>query len=189
VIRRVEVDTWTQDGIKVQNASVNAAHDLEILGGYVRCHAAAAGAHQDGVQVMGGVRLTFRNILFEGADTQGIFINKAGSGATTPTDVLFENCKVGCPNANGGPATPVNVNVCVRSGLRNCQVWRSPRFGAGVNFHNNQTAINEGNIVHPVGTLGCQGEPGLPAAVVATFRVTDRAGSSASIPVTFDLGG
>ena len=53
-IGRVEVETWSSDGIKVQNNSATPAHDLVIGGGYVRCHAIAPGVHQDGLQAMGG---------------------------------------------------------------------------------------------------------------------------------------
>lgn len=160
-IGRVEIDTSTEDGIKVQNADANAAHDLVIEDGYVRCHGKASGAHQDAIQVMGGRNLTFKSILFEGADTQGIFVNKAGSGATTPTDIVFEDCKVGCASPDGGPATPVNINVSVRTVLRRLEVWRSPRFGSGVNVQGAaQGAVQEDVVVHPVGFPGCDGEPG-----------------------------
>jgi Right handed beta helix region len=160
-IKRIEVDTRTEDGIKVQNANAQAAHDLEILDGYVRCHGKASGAHQDGIQVMGGRNLTFKSILFEGADTQGIFVNRAGSGATTPTDIVFEDCKVGCASPDGGPATPVNINVSVRTVLRNCEVWRSPRFGNGINIQSGaQGAVSEGNVERAVNAPGCEGEPG-----------------------------
>jgi hypothetical protein len=160
-IGRVEIDTRTEDGIKVQNADQNAAHDLEILDGYVRCHGKASGAHQDGIQVMGGRNLTFKSILFEGADTQGIFVNRAGSGATTPTDIVFEGCKVGCASPDGGPATPVNINVSVRTVLRGCEVWRSPRFGNGINVQAAaQGAVVEDNIERAVNAPGCEGEPG-----------------------------
>ena len=37
-IGRVEIDTWSGDGINVQN-SAPVAHDLVIDSGYVRCHA------------------------------------------------------------------------------------------------------------------------------------------------------
>lgn len=160
-IGRVEIDTRTEDGIKVQNAGANAAHDLEINDGYVKCHGKSAAAHQDGIQVMGGRNLTFRSILFEGADTQGIFVNRAGSGATTPTDIAFIECKVGCASPSGGPATPVNINVSIRTVLRDCEVWRSPRFGNGINVQNAaQGAVVEGNVEHAVGAPGCEGEPG-----------------------------
>ena len=42
-VGRVEVETWTADGIKVQNRGT-VAHDLVIESGYVKCHAVAGNA-------------------------------------------------------------------------------------------------------------------------------------------------
>ena len=67
-IGRIEVDTWSGDGIKVQN-SAPVAHDLVIESGYVRCHSRTSGYHQDGIQAMGGTRITFRGLaVFCGGD-------------------------------------------------------------------------------------------------------------------------
>jgi len=112
-IGRIEVDTWKQDGIKVQNQP-NPAHDLVVEGGYVKCHAMTAGAHQDAVQAMGGARLTFRNMTFDCLGNSNFFVNRAGSGATKPTDVVCENCTLG-PNSS----TTIRVNEATRSGARN----------------------------------------------------------------------
>ena len=60
-VGRVEIETWTADGIKVQNRGT-VAHDLVIESGYVKCHDVAGEYHQDGIQVMGGYRLTFKNL-------------------------------------------------------------------------------------------------------------------------------
>lgn len=188
-IGRVEIDTWANDGIKVSNGSVNACHDFRIDGGYVRHHEYPAGAHQDGIQVMGGARITVRNVLFEGANTQLVFVNKAGGMVTTPTDVLFVNCKLGCANPLGGPATPANINNSVRSGLRDCEVFRSPRFGRGIVIGSNAVdPVNVGNVERPVGAPGCAGEPGQPGSVVQRFRVRDAAGGEASIDVPLLVG-
>ena len=51
-VGRVEIDTWTADGIKVQNAGT-VAHDFVIESGYVKCHDVAGDYHQDGIQVDG----------------------------------------------------------------------------------------------------------------------------------------
>jgi hypothetical protein len=113
-IGRIEVETWTQDGVKVQNNSSNAAHDLVVEGGYVKCHDLSAGAHQDAVQAMGGARLTFRNITFDCLGNSNFFVNRAGSGSTRPTDVVCENCTLG-PRSS----TTIRVNEATRSGARN----------------------------------------------------------------------
>lgn len=132
-IARIEVDTASADGLKVQN-SAPVAHDLSIGGGYITCTAKAPTLHQDGVQVMGGT-----NILFHGlsigcgrADDSLIdsdfFVNKAGSGATTPTDVVCDGCFFG----PGPAAHEVNIGESVRSGVRNSTVCpdKTPNNGA-----------------------------------------------------------
>ncbi len=113
-IGRIEVETWTQDGVKVQNNSQNAAHDLVVESGYVKCHDMAPAAHQDAVQAMGGARLTFRNIVFDCLGNSNFFVNRAGSGSTQPTDVVCEGCVLG-PRSS----TTIRVNQATRSGARN----------------------------------------------------------------------
>lgn len=114
-IGRVEVDTWSGDGIKVQNAGA-VAHDLVVESGYVRCHATSGGYHQDGVQVMGGHRLRFRNLTVQcgGAGVNAaLFIAKGGSGDSPPTDIVFENGRLG-----PGAAHTVLLADSERSGVR-----------------------------------------------------------------------
>jgi hypothetical protein len=149
-IGRVEVETWTQDGIKVQNQE-NPAHDLVIEGGYVKAWDLSPAAHQDGIQAMGGARITFRNLTIDVKGAQNLFINKAGSGATTPTDIVCENCVLG-PNV----ATPLLVNVSVRSGARNTPVCKSPRYGNDKEFTSSaQSYVDDNNPVWPVGDSRC----------------------------------
>ncbi len=122
-IGRVEVDTWTGDGVKVTNASANAAHDLVVESGYTSCFNRLLGAHQDGVQVMGGARITFRNFVWMCGnmdDVSGsgvanaVFISRAGANLTTPTDIVVEH-SVLMP----GAAHTFTVGVSLRSGARN----------------------------------------------------------------------
>ncbi|MFN8222138.1 MAG: hypothetical protein U0R50_02695 [Gaiellales bacterium] len=112
-IGRIEVDTWTQDGVKIQNQD-SPAHDLVVEGGYVTCHDITPGAHQDAVQAMGGARITFRNITFDCLGNSNFFVNQAGAGTTTPTDIVCDGCNFG-----GKSSTTVRVNNAVRSGIRN----------------------------------------------------------------------
>jgi hypothetical protein len=115
-IGRIEVDTWTEDGLKV-NAPAPAAHDLVIEGGYIRCHARSDGAHQDGIQAMGGSRITFRNLEINcNTDPNAqLFINSANGG--TPTDIVCDGCFLG----SGGGST-LFVNASIRSGARNSTI-------------------------------------------------------------------
>ena len=69
-IGRVEVDTNGADGIKVRNGAT-VAQDLVVEGGYVRCTGHADGVHQDGIQIIGGYRVTFRALVVWCGDPKG----------------------------------------------------------------------------------------------------------------------
>ncbi len=115
-IGRVEVDTWSGDGIKVQN-SAPVAHDLVIDSGYVRCHSKTGSYHQDGIQAMGGERITLRNMHVDcgGAGVNAaLFIAQGGLEASIPTDVVFEH-GVLAPDA----AHTILLANALRSGARN----------------------------------------------------------------------
>jgi Ca2+-binding RTX toxin-like protein len=112
IIRRIEVDTWAGDGLKI-NATPPAAHDLTIWGGYIRCYDHPEGAHQDGVQILGGERITIRNVEINcnsGPNAQ-FFVNAANGGM--PTDVVCERCFLG-----SGAATTLIIGESIRSGAR-----------------------------------------------------------------------
>jgi Ca2+-binding RTX toxin-like protein len=121
-IGRVEVDTWTEDGIKVQNAAP-VARGLLVESGYVECHAIAPGSHQDGVQAMGGAGLTFRNLSIDCLGNSNFFVNRAGAGASTPADVVCEGCVLG-PRS----ASTLFVGTSVRSGARDTLVCEGRYF-------------------------------------------------------------
>jgi hypothetical protein len=112
-IGRIEVETWSNDGLKV-NAPSPAAHDLVIEGGYIRCHAHEPGAHQDGIQAMGGARITFRNLELNCNSNPNaqIFINAANGGS--PTDIVCDGCFLG-----SGGGSSLFINHSLRSGARN----------------------------------------------------------------------
>lgn len=147
-VRRLEVDTWTADGIKVQNRG-NVAHDLVIESGYVKCHAVYAGYHQDGIHVMGGHRLTFRNLRVDCLRNANLFLSRGGSGASTPTDVVCEGCVFG-PNAG----QTVFYAPSLRSGARNSTIctgrFRAIRIEPGA-----QQLVNVGNRVLPRNHPAC----------------------------------
>ena len=150
-IGRVEVDTWSGDGIKVQN-SAPVAHDLVVESGYVRCHSRTAGYHQDGIQAMGGHRLTFRNLsVFCGGVgvNAALFIARGGSGGSTPTDVVFENGRLG-PNA----AHTILLATSLRSGARGTVICpgRAQEFEIQGSA---QSPINSGNTLAPASDSRC----------------------------------
>ena len=112
-IGRIEVETWTADGVKIQNNQSSPAHDLTIGGGYVRCHAIDGDVHQDAVQAMAGERITFTGVFFDCLGNSNFFVNRA-AGSSIPTDIVCDGCTFG-----GKSSTTVRVNVSVRSGVRN----------------------------------------------------------------------
>ena len=149
-IARIEVDTWTEDGVKVQNQS-NPAHDLVIGGGYVTCHAMTPGAHQDAMQAMGGARITFRNVAFDCLGNSNFFVNQAGSGATLPTDIVCEGCRLG-----GRSSTTLRVNVSLRSGARDSVGCTGRNVNEAFYFTSEaQSPVNAGNRQLPSGDPGC----------------------------------
>lgn len=142
-IGRVEVDTWSGDGIKVQN-SAPVAHDLVIESGYVRCHDRSGGYHQDGIQVMGGSRITFRGLsVFCGGIgiNAALFIARGGSGGSTPTDIVFENGRLG-PNA----AHTILLATSVRSGARNTVICPARAIDFDIQ-PSASSPINSGNTI------------------------------------------
>lgn len=151
-IGRIEVDTWSGDGIKVQS-SAPAAHDLTVESGHVRCHGRTASYHQDGMQVMGGTRLTFRGLaVFCGGDgvNAGVFIARGGSGQSTPTDVVFEGGRIG-PNA----AHTILLADSLRSGVRNTAICPARAIEFEIQ-PSAQSPINSGNSIVPASDARCR---------------------------------
>ena len=126
-IGRIEIDTWTADGIKVQNRG-EVAHDLVIESGYIKCHDKYADYHQDGIQAMGGYRLTFRKLRIDCLGNANLYLSKGGVRASTPTDVVCESCVLG-PNT----AQTLFYNESIRSGARGTTIctgrFRAVRVG------------------------------------------------------------
>jgi Ca2+-binding RTX toxin-like protein len=141
-VGRVEVETWTADGIKIQNRGT-VAHDLVIESGYVKCHAVQGGAHQDGVQAMGGHRITFRNLRVDCLRNSNFYLSRGGSGATTPTDIICDRCVFG-PNSG----QTLFYNRSVRSGARNSIICTGRYTAIRVN-PGAEAPVNVGNTVLP----------------------------------------
>lgn len=150
-IRRIEVDTSSKDGVKIQNQE-NPAHDIVIEGGYVRCTAIEDGAHQDAVQAMGGRNIIFRNVEFDCLGNSNFFVNRGGSGATTPTDIVCEGCRFG-PSS----ATTVRVNNAIRSGVRSSRICVGRRVDDPIYFSENTVGpVDVGNTILPESDPLCQ---------------------------------
>lgn len=148
-IGRIEVETWTEDGIKVQNSG-RVAHDLVIESGYVKCRAFALGAHQDGIQVMGGLRLTFRDLRVDCLGNANLFLAEGGSGAETPTDVVCVRCVLG-PHS----AQTLYHGKSIRSGARQTTICTGRHFAVRVE-PGARAIVDEGNTVLPRDDAACK---------------------------------
>jgi hypothetical protein len=115
-IGRIEVETWTLDGVKV-NAPPPAAHDLVIGSGYIRCFDHPPDAHQDGIQVMGGERITFRNLEVECHSGPNAQLYISGSNGAVPTNIVCDRCFLG-----DGAASTLYIAHSVASGARNTKI-------------------------------------------------------------------
>jgi hypothetical protein len=116
---RIYIHTNGADGIKV-HAGV---HDLQVYGGPVRpgtaalvCSGKIGIVHQDGVQAMGGLRVTFKwfKVWCPSGNNGGIYVHHgAGDTPGQPTDIVCEHCDLMEANAafHIGPGA-------VRSGAR-----------------------------------------------------------------------
>jgi Ca2+-binding RTX toxin-like protein len=147
-VGRVEVETWTGDGIKIQNRG-QVAHDLVIEAGFVKCHDVAPGHHQDGVQAMGGARILFKGLRVDCLRNSNFFLARGGSGASTPTEIVCDGCVFG-PNSG----QTVFVTTSIRSGARNSTICHG-RFEDLRIDGSAQAPVNAGNRLLPRNHPSC----------------------------------
>jgi hypothetical protein len=113
-IRHLQVLTAAADAVKV----AEGVHDLAVDGGSVVCTAKLPTMHQDGIQVMGGERITLRALSVdcgrpgESLINSNLFINQSGRSTKAPTDVVCVDCFLG-----GAAAHTANIQNSVRSGV------------------------------------------------------------------------
>jgi hypothetical protein len=121
-IGRIDITTSVADGIKV----AAGVHDLVVGGGKIRCLAKSPVLHQDGIQVLGGDRITFKGMDVScgrpdaSLVNSNMFINMAGRSTTPPTDVVCDSCTFG-----GDAAHTVLVQNSIRSGVLNSTLCRA----------------------------------------------------------------
>jgi len=160
-IGRIEVETWTADGIKVQNFG-KVAHDLVIESGFVKCHDVFGEYHQDGIQVMGGRAITFRGLRVDCLGNSNLFLSEGGQRASTPTDVVCEGCVLG-PNSG----QTLFYAPSLRSGARNTTIctgrFRAIRVEPGA-----QEMVDAGNEVLPHDDPSCADVTGKGAATAGS---------------------
>jgi hypothetical protein len=113
-IGRLDVATSVADGVKV----AEGVHDLAVDAGSIRCAGTVADVHQDGMQVMGGARITLRGLRIDCGRAQdtlinsNLFIKRSGRSVNPPTDVICVDCSLG-----GSAAHTASIQESVRSGL------------------------------------------------------------------------
>jgi hypothetical protein len=128
-IGRLEIDTWKADGIKIGES----AHDLVIESGYVNLHAkhqypSGQFIHQDGIQAMGGSRVTFTGVRWncETASNACWFMSRGANAPDAPTenewatDIICDFC-VFTKGAQNDRV--IRIYASIRSGLRNSKVY------------------------------------------------------------------
>jgi hypothetical protein len=113
-IGELRVVQYHGDGVKIGGG----AHDLYIGGGYIRCFARDPVKHQDGIQAMGGQRVTFYGVAIAclTANNGSFFVNQGTSSSELPTDIVCDHCTL-----QGGGFT-VRITHSLRSGIRNSRV-------------------------------------------------------------------
>ena len=100
------------DGLKV----TEGAHDLVVGGGSIRCLAKAPRFHQDGIQVLGGARITFHGLKIscgrrdERLINANLFINQGGRSRLPPRDIVCRTAR----SAPGPPTLSASSAHCVR---------------------------------------------------------------------------
>jgi hypothetical protein len=118
-IGELVVVQYQTDGVKV----TAGAYDLVVEKGSIECMAQKAGAHQDGVQAMGGARVTFKDLRIDcPTRSSGFFVRNGGLADELPTDIVCEGCSI----LGGGYS--VRINESVRSGVRDSTVCTG-KFG------------------------------------------------------------
>lgn len=140
-IKRVEVDTWLADGIKIGSE----AHDLTIGGGVIRCHDRGRGAHQDGIQAMGGKTITLRNVEVDcrSSNHSAFYVNQSGNSTTPPSDVVCENCVL------RATTTTVHIANSERSGVRGSTIYAGEFFDGVRICECAIDPVNENKIIDP----------------------------------------
>lgn len=113
-IGAIYVVQYRLDGIKVHTGS----HDLTIGGGTIRCLGHDPFVHQDGIQAMGGMRVTFVGLDDQclTANNASLFISEGLNRRGLPTAIVCD----GCYFAGGG--FPVKIGRSLSSGIRNSEV-------------------------------------------------------------------
>lgn len=115
----VTLHIWTnqRDGVKLHGG----AHDLVVTGD-LYCGGKVGKVHQDGVQAMGGTRVTFENWKENcvSGNNGGLFFASGINSNSLPTDVTCDHCSIYYGNASW------HISRSLRSGATNSTAYRGP---------------------------------------------------------------
>jgi len=158
-IGKVTVVQYHGDGIIVGPGS----HDLRIGGGSIRCYGHDVGKHQDGIQAMGGQRITFTGLDDQcmSANNSAMFISEGGNNVQLPTDITCVSCYF------AGAGFPVRIAVSLRSGIRNSRVCPGKFGSVRISPDVAQSPVDVGTVIVTPGTGSCPGLPKVPTAPTA----------------------
>jgi hypothetical protein len=137
-----------RDGIKVGGSDQpgGAAHDLEILAGWIYCGPRAGDVHQDGVQAGGGVHVHFHNLHVDCPQSNNsAFFTNGDDPAKPPTDVTCTDCDLLAANA----AVNLGGDNSQDSGVRFSILRKGTASAAPascVRNASNPTAVNDNNV-------------------------------------------
>ena len=148
-IGRLVIVQWVGDGVKV----AEGAHDLTVGGGSITCLGKAPGLHQDGIQVLGGARITFEHLKVDCGRrdsrliNSNFFVNQAGRSRLPPRDIVCKGCSLGAWAAH-----TVSVQRSVRSGVLGSTICiaRFPQLTVAVG-HGAQDPVRQRNTVRQCG--------------------------------------
>lgn len=142
-IGKLTVVQYQGDGVKVGQG----AHDLVVESGSVSCLDRAPGKHQDGVQVMGGHNIVFRNLTVQcqSSNNAAFFINQGTTSSEVPTGVVCDGCFL-----SGGGIT-VRIYHSISSGVQNSTI---------VAGHLSPLHIDKSSAVDPINTNNTIAAPG-----------------------------
>jgi hypothetical protein len=178
-IGKITIVQYRGDGIKVGSG----AHDLTIGGGSIRCLAHDPGKHQDGIQVMGGQRVTFSGIddQCQSANNSAFFVNRGTMSQESPTDVVCAGCYL-----QGGGIT-VRIDTSVRSGVSDSTVVAGRLSAARIS---KTSAVNPVWIANSIVAFGSSGQSGSPGTGAGTgprgapsVKVASVAGQALRLPL------
>ena len=136
-IGELDVVQYQKDGVKV----TGGAYDLVVEKGTIECMGQKADGHQDGVQAMGGTRITFKDLRVDcPTRSSGFFVRTGGMAGEVPTDIVCEGCWI----LGGGYS--VRINESVRSGVRDSTICAG-EFGGVKILEGAVDPVDSGNSV------------------------------------------